>query len=574
MVDTAAQIWRDYTVDGVTTSGIHKPPKANIRKWATAVEGLSGVAAIKALDAGVLPTLYRIDTADHWDWNPANLSAQVASDPTNTNYIAPNSAPTGASGAWVRKKIEITNRAELAASVIASTVNSLFVKGHTTEGIGGAYYKRVTVSDGFTVISADGAIWRLNEPITNLQMFGAIGNGDFCDAARNLMSAHGNDDFDLLEGDYKFATQWIVDRPVVVRAPKRFQKPRVRLFFENVSPASVDATYRGAISLLHLVGADPKSQWCAWEGIGVFITGTKPPNFDGWWIATNVKLDTLHQEGATRDGFRFEASLLTSNTDHSVVTYCSNGGDYGFSLNGFHTVTGSDSSAILFSKCADFGATNIGFLDESFLGNTYDSCDAGYAGVTAFKSVYGAGVNLSTYLNCYVEGASSGPSWDIASPGLIFGAKGTLPISTVVGQNSYIGTSGLAGFFVNDNLNGAKTDPLAYSLGDASNSAWRLSLVNGYEHHWFGNNITSGYAGYGISRAGVLVINLQGTVPLFPVGLKLPSSTVATLPSAATVGAGTMLFVTDALSPTYNGIVAGGGTVKIKVVSDGVNWRT
>lgn len=50
------------------------------------------------------------------------------------------------------------------------------------------------------------------------------------------------------------------------------------------------------------------------------------------------------------------------------------------------------------------------------------------------------------------------------------------------------------------------------------------------------------------------------------------SATVATLPSASTVGAGSRSFVTDATSTTYLSTVAGGGANKVPVVSDGTNW--
>jgi hypothetical protein len=49
--------------------------------------------------------------------------------------------------------------------------------------------------------------------------------------------------------------------------------------------------------------------------------------------------------------------------------------------------------------------------------------------------------------------------------------------------------------------------------------------------------------------------------------------TVATLPSAATAGAGARSFVTDASGPTFGSTVAGGGTVKVPVYSDGTNWK-
>lgn len=52
----------------------------------------------------------------------------------------------------------------------------------------------------------------------------------------------------------------------------------------------------------------------------------------------------------------------------------------------------------------------------------------------------------------------------------------------------------------------------------------------------------------------------------------LDNYTVATLPSAATSGAGARSFVTDALAPAFGTAVAGGGAVATPVYSDGTNW--
>ena len=49
--------------------------------------------------------------------------------------------------------------------------------------------------------------------------------------------------------------------------------------------------------------------------------------------------------------------------------------------------------------------------------------------------------------------------------------------------------------------------------------------------------------------------------------------TVAALPSAATMGAGSRAFVTDASATTFNSVVAGGGGNAVPVFSDGTNWR-
>jgi hypothetical protein len=53
----------------------------------------------------------------------------------------------------------------------------------------------------------------------------------------------------------------------------------------------------------------------------------------------------------------------------------------------------------------------------------------------------------------------------------------------------------------------------------------------------------------------------------------LTNYTVATLPSAATAGAGARSFVTNALTPVFGSNVVGGGTVNVPVYSDGTNWK-
>ena len=50
------------------------------------------------------------------------------------------------------------------------------------------------------------------------------------------------------------------------------------------------------------------------------------------------------------------------------------------------------------------------------------------------------------------------------------------------------------------------------------------------------------------------------------------ATTVASLPSAATAGAGARSFVTDATATTFLSTVAGGGANSVPVVSDGTNW--
>ena len=53
----------------------------------------------------------------------------------------------------------------------------------------------------------------------------------------------------------------------------------------------------------------------------------------------------------------------------------------------------------------------------------------------------------------------------------------------------------------------------------------------------------------------------------------LTNYTVATLPSAATLGKGARSFVTDALDPVFGATVVTGGAVATPVYSDGTNWK-
>lgn len=55
--------------------------------------------------------------------------------------------------------------------------------------------------------------------------------------------------------------------------------------------------------------------------------------------------------------------------------------------------------------------------------------------------------------------------------------------------------------------------------------------------------------------------------------VKMPSMTVAQLPSAAVAGAGARALVTDANVPAFITNVLGGGSSVIPVYSDGTNWK-
>ena len=55
--------------------------------------------------------------------------------------------------------------------------------------------------------------------------------------------------------------------------------------------------------------------------------------------------------------------------------------------------------------------------------------------------------------------------------------------------------------------------------------------------------------------------------------LRVTPVAVASLPAAATAGAGARATVNDALTPAYGSAVAGGGAVVIGVISTGSSWN-
>lgn len=73
-------------------------------------------------------------------------------------------------------------------------------------------------------------------------------------------------------------------------------------------------------------------------------------------------------------------------------------------------------------------------------------------------------------------------------------------------------------------------------------------------------------------RGGVVKSTLGANTTDHDQPVKLKSYIVSGLPSASTCGAGSMAFVTDATATTAYSTVAGGGSNKVLVISDGTNW--
>ncbi len=97
-----------------------------------------------------------------------------------------------------------------------------------------------------------------------------------------------------------------------------------------------------------------------------------------------------------------------------------------------------------------------------------------------------------------------------------------------------------------------------------------MRVANSVLLQWSSSANISGTMDTILSRkaAGILKVSSASTGGV----INFDPVAVASLPAAATAGAGARGFVTDALTPVYGSTVTGGGAVKVPVYSDGTNW--
>jgi hypothetical protein len=129
--------------------------------------------------------------------------------------------------------------------------------------------------------------------------------------------------------------------------------------------------------------------------------------------------------------------------------------------------------------------------------------------------------------------------------------------SIVIGAASPPGVGGVTGqikFPVNDS-------------GGATTDAARIVAVVTDDTYLTGKAKVQVYAGH-----NTLAATLDDGAATFNGTVKTLSTTVASLPSAATAGAGARAFVTDATATTFASAVTGGGANAVPVYSDGAAW--
>jgi len=202
--------------------------------------------------------------------------------------------------------------------------------------------------------------------------------------------------------------------------------------------------------------------------------------------------------------------------------------------------------------------------------------------------------------NLVLTNANSGTvsTFDVDSPNLTFNPSTGILDSGVFESTAENGVLGYPNFGVKNSQAGTfafwdNTDP------DAGVYNYRLMFDNGFSTIQMNTNPSQYYGGgivFGVNQFGGVgfsgTSNSSGEVTSLNTGIagqvltsagpgaaafwsstvKTAATTFASLPSAATAGAGTRSFITDSTTTTFLATAAGGGSNAVPVVSNGTNW--
>lgn len=223
------------------------------------------------------------------------------------------------------------------------------------------------------------------------------------------------------------------------------------------------------------------------------------------------------------------------------------------------------------------GTSNYLRADGTFTvppGTTVGANPSASAGLTAVNG------SATTYMRS--DGA---PALDVSISPTWTGTH-TFSSTVTLGDGSHFivvkGIGGSLSLRGTDNTTSTNNVYLSFQQQGGTENAW-IGFGNSTPNFFLRNAITGGqlifsHSGGSFSVADGVTPNItvdSATAQLF-VPLKLPSYIVSGLPSAATLGAGTTAFVTDATLGISAGLgltPIGGGSNKVPVYSDGSAWK-
>lgn len=301
-------------------------------------------------------------------------------------------------------------------------------------------------------------------------------------------------------------------------------------------------------------------------------------------VATNIAVgDTAldsNTSGSNNTAVGYNA--LTANTDGfqntavgSEALDANTSGDYNTAV-GYQALTAASTAnyntgigyRALQAATTGTGNTAVGSDALLLVSTGQDNVAVGYGALDAYTGDNAVAVGRSALGAC-VSGVGNTA---VGKDALLAATSGgntavgfaALDLASSGGNNTAVGYDALGG------ANGSNNTAIGYDAG-SSLSTGANNIVIGASAQASSasanNEITLGNAS--ITSMRVPGLTLTFSVKYFNHG----TLTVATLPAAATAGAGARAFVTDANATTFASVVAGGGANGVPVYSDGTNWR-
>jgi len=315
------------------------------------------------------------------------------------------------------------------------------------------------------------------------------------------------------------------------------------------------------------------------------FAGSANMTFDGTslTLANDAKIHgmTIGQGGGNSGG--------TTSTVIGVNAGASFSGGYLVALgwNAGNTVTGTRN--VLIGAEAGYKITTG--IDNTFVGtfsgsNTTTTTISYSTGIGSYSLSNAKTANYATAVGYQALGVLTTQNYATAigaNAGLNYGATDTYGSFFGGYQSGYYNTTGADNIFIGGNagygVSGSTTGGKNVAIGAQAMGVYTTATQNVAIGYQAGSTLTTGsnniLLGYQAAPSAVTVSNEITIGNSSSIVLRYPHnySTVASLPSASTVGRGSRTFVTDALTPTFQATVTGGGAVFTPVYSDGTNWK-
>ena len=202
----------------------------------------------------------------------------------------------------------------------------------------------------------------------------------------------------------------------------------------------------------------------------------------------------------------------------------------------------------------------------SFTMTSGNGTTAGSGGGGSFSMSSGQGGSVAGGGGAFSMTAGQGVGTSSGNGGALTMTAGAGTANAVTSTGGAISCTGGAGRGTTTGTGGAVT--LTTGAGLNAGNSGAITLNTGAP----GATGTAGTIDLQINSISRLLIGATGLVTA-SYAVKTTATTVAGLPAAATVGAGTRSLVTNATVTTFASVVVGGGANGVPVYSDGTNWR-